>query len=233
MKNEDIKRKIQKALNLSRDAGASVDESQNVLLAAQRLAIKHGLDMEELGDLPPKEAADIRHVEIKSEGLFSWWRAELMKIIGNNFKCEHYRSPTGKYKGKAYFRLVMVGFPDDVEIAVAVYKHAEKSIQHHARTYIRKMGRRILAKNKAKFRDEFIRGYLDGMARKFRDQVAAEKWELAIVKDALVLYETSPEKGFTKYEIPLPDPVSSDANAYNKGFKIGRDYTFPAGSIES
>lgn len=229
---DSVKRKILGALAKAKDGAATPEESQNALLMAQRLAIKHGLDVMELGDEPPKVAADIQHVEIKEEGLFSWWRTQLMKIIGNNFKCEHYRSSTGTYKGKEYFRLVMVGFPDDVEIAVAVYKHAEKSIQHHAREYIRKMGRRILAKNKAKYRDEYIRGYLDGLQRKFRDQVKAEKWELMIVKDALVRAETSPAKGFTKFDIPLPDMVSADANAYQKGYKKGQNYTYPAGSIE-
>lgn len=225
---DDILRKVQKTLALASDEGATPEESQNALLMAQRLAIKHGINLNELGALPPSDSREIRHVEVKESGLSSWWREKLLSTIGNNFKCEHYRNWTDKRGGKDYYRLMMVGFVDEVEIAAAVFKHAERSIMYHAREYIRKMGRRIKSENKNKFKNEFIKGYLDGLAQKFKKQVEGEGWGLVIVKDALILETTA---HMTKYTLQLPNEVSDGANAYQKGFDRGHGYVYPAGML--
>ncbi|KZE78206.1 hypothetical protein AV654_19720 [Paenibacillus elgii] len=226
--SQNIKVAIQKMLELSKRT-TFAEESQSALLMAQRMAIKHNISLADLGVLPPSENKDIVHVEVRREGLSSWWREDLLPIIGNNFKCESYRSLTRVANGKKFYRLMLVGFREDVDIATAVFQHAEKSVAFHALDYIRKMGRRIKSANKNKFKNEFIKGYLDGLSRKFKEQVQAEGWGLVLVKDALVLKATS---HMEKYTISTPDMVSTGANAYAKGFEKGKVYGYPSGFLE-
>lgn len=222
---QDVLRKIQKALALANN-NPSVEESQTALLMAQRLAIQHGIEMAELNEQSLGTREVLKH-EIKSWGNSCWWRERLMVIIGNNFKCEHYRD-ISRSNGRKAYRLVLVGFVEDIEIASAVYSHAEKSILFHAREYIRKMGKRIKSANKNKFRDEYIKGYLSGLSSKFKEQVEQNNWGLILVKDALVVQATS---HMQRYSIKTPKNISKDDNAFEKGFKQGKGYVFPVGMI--
>ena len=227
-KETDIIRKIQKAMKLS-DGGGTAAESQNALLMAQRMAIKHGIDIAELGEMVEEQKKKIVHQVVRAASLRSWWREKLYSIIANNFKVESYRTEMGKRNGKEFYRLTYTGFEEDVSIALEVYNHAELSIQHHARTYIRKMGKRIKSTNKNKYKNEYMKGYLDGLKRKFAEQVREHGFQLALVKHPDVLAETA---NMGKYEFFIPASISSGENAYEKGFKEGRDYNYPVGSLE-
>ncbi|QNR70488.1 DUF2786 domain-containing protein (plasmid) [Paenibacillus peoriae] len=228
MKETDIIRKIQKAMKLS-DGGGTAAESQNALLMAQRMAIKHGIDISELGELVEEQKREIVHQVVRAASLRSWWRERLYAIIADNFKVESYRTSEGKRNGKEFYRLTFTGFKEDVAIALEVYNHAEQSIQHHGRTYIRKMGKRIKSSNKNKYKNEYMKGYLDGLHRKFAEQVQFHGFQLALIKHPEVLAQTS---HMERYEFFEPESISTGENAYEKGFKEGKDYSYPVGSLE-
>ncbi|MGM1023496.1 MAG: DUF2786 domain-containing protein [Bacillota bacterium] len=227
----DIERKIAKALNLSKGAGTA-EEAQNAFLNAQRLAIQHGIDLDSLGELPPAAQREIVYREVKPEGLSSWWREDLTRIIAKNFKCNWYRSWRGERSGKKFYAHMLVGFAEDIEIAAAVHAHAEKAIMHHAREYIKKQGRRIKSENKAKYRDEYIRGFMDGLRWKFDQQVKTNGWELAIIVDPILIDEVNNMPGMGTFTIAMPEIVSQTRAAYNNGHKQGSDYAYPAGSLK-
>ncbi|MFB5678791.1 DUF2786 domain-containing protein [Paenibacillus terreus] len=227
----DVERKIAKALKLSKGAGTA-EEAQSAFLNAQRLAIQHGIDLEALGELPPAAQREIVYREVKSEGLSSWWREDLTRIIAKNFKCNWYRSFRGERGGKKFYAHMLVGFAEDIEIADAVHHHAEKAIMHHAREYIKKQGKRIKPENRPKYRDEYIRGFLDGLRWKFDQQVKANGWELAIIVDPILIEEVNKIPGMSKFTIQMPDFVSQTRAAYNTGHKQGSDYIYPAGSLK-
>lgn len=223
---QDIERKIIKSLKLSRGAGTK-EEAQNAFVHAQRIAVQYGIDLESLGELPPAANRKIIEKEVRTNSLSSWWRESLAELIAKNFKCNFYRSARGTRNGKAFYALVLVGFEGEIEIASAVYDHAERSIMFFAREYIRKQGRRIRADNKKKYRDEYIKGYIDGLSWKFAQQVKTNGWELAIVVDQILIDTVNTKPGMGSFTIARPEFISQSLAAYNAGHRQGIEYVHP------
>jgi hypothetical protein len=143
----DIKSKIMKLLDISKDDAASEEEVENALAIAQKLMQRHHLSEEDLAREPEDQYAEIESAE-KCEG-FSWvgskmhrWESTLghavESIVGG---VKHYHrskqektTPSGltvrTEKGNAVeaCSLAFYGLAEDVAIACRIYDEVREAI---------------------------------------------------------------------------------------------------------
>jgi hypothetical protein len=224
MKKESIKESIRKLLVKAGDSGATLAEKDEAYLMAQRLMLKHKIDKGELDEKTSaqKRLEEIYHKPVTDYITLNFWHRGLARIISKNFKCLHYIDYwQGAWNSKDANkkRLMMFGIVEDVEIAADVYESAFKAIETHSKDYIN--SREDVPKHlRTGVKNDFIQGYLDGLAAKFEDQVA--KYQLVIAVNALVKKEHD-DMGFGKARAATRSSAH-DAHATTSGYIKGRSF---------
>lgn len=160
--------RIQKLLALSGN-NSSVNEAQAALLMAQKLLVRHNLDMADVGSIrPPVENIDEKL--IYSSGRAENWRVILASVIAANFRCKVYTSRIG------ITQIFFVGHSTDISIAVNVYHTAslmaEAGAEKFAANYPTGSRRRIGT--------DFKSGFVVGLRAQFEKQKNDNGWGLIL-----------------------------------------------------
>lgn len=165
-----ILNKVKKLLAMAE--GGTKHEQEVAYFQAQKLMAKYHIEMHDVRDLEKEKAITIyvgEEYNIKKDCFM-----KLQHIIGKNFRCKTYYS----YPNKKTFLPRFVGFETDVTVAVEVFKSAYDYAKNEANriamreynTYGSSMG----------VRDDFIDGFIAGLAEGFRKQLEESK-ETAIM----------------------------------------------------
>lgn len=208
---EKVINKIKKVLALS--SSPFPDEAQTAILKAQELMLQYGLSMTDI-KLDNKE----NNKNVVDESAYEakrllWWKKNLTVIIGDNFRCYPYILKS------VYSRVCFIGLQEDVELAKEVYLYALDVIDYLSVQYAREH------KHQAKIspnylKNEYIMGFLDGLADKFRKQIDSnESFALILVKDALVdaAYAKRNLKKGAKSRIRIEQNENARTQGYNDG----------------
>lgn len=218
---EKVLSKIQKALALAKN-NSSAEEAQNAMLLAQKLMIKHNLTLNDL-EVDQDPSRTIREVEVIRTKI-QWWQKILASIIAENFRCYTYTS-SHNHMTSLYF----VGMELDARLASNVFTMANESIRYFSLLYMKRKEIKRKWKRKYTLRNDYITGYLSGLAHKFKKQVKTESLEVLLVKeDTLIRYYE--QKDFEVEHLKLKN-TSSDRTAIVEGFMEGTKFEYSRDKI--
>jgi len=214
MTQDRILDRIKKTLALASN-NPSQEEAQAAMLKAQELLAKHGLSMADVQSAQQVETPNVAD-EMAGTGT-TWWEKELSAIIGQNFRCTHYFVPR--------VGIFFIGLEEDVAIAREIFTYAKESIRTSWKRYRRQEKRKNGLKGELLkgVMNDYITGFLKGLADKFKEQVDRNKWGLVLVKDDLVVQATQ-AKGL---RIVRSKGVRSrgDSAARQAGYREGRNFS--------
>ena len=216
MEHNKIKKlteKIQKLLNLSRDAGATENERATALKFATKLMDKHNInaiDAEEFENDPRDKGS----VLIGSHP----WKASVFDAIGTMYGCKMWRTkgPTGK--------IFIIGTESVRNIVTLMGDYVIDSIEKESR-YIPTSGKRA----STSFKNGAASGLYDQVhniieARKAGDEEIPEEKALVLAS----FYETEQEKNddfFASLGMTLQKGVKTritDSEAFSQGHSYGK-----------
>lgn len=146
MTKDKIINKIAGLMKLARDAND--EEGQASIALAQKLMLKHDIQMSEIDEINNK--TNITESEM-SFGRVLWWQRELAAVIAHYFKC---RSLYNQYS------ITFVGLGEHSEIARKVYEGASDHIKY----------RRSQIKDSKEAKNSYVEGFILGLHEKLKAQ---------------------------------------------------------------
>ncbi|MBP2652458.1 MAG: hypothetical protein H6Q73_27 [Firmicutes bacterium] len=217
MDNERIIDKIRKLL--AKSSSSFSNEAEASILKAQELLAKHKLTMADL-----EGQNDRRQVKEEIVAEFQkrpWYAGILSAIIADNFRCY-----SVYFKKNRSSRLCFIGQEEDTAIAREVYMFAFDAITNKAQA-IRSGQDRASGFAQA---NDYIKGFLDGLSRKFNEQVERNQWGLILVKDNEVteLYESYRPKAAKPVRIRRSD----NNNIYSAGYRDGYNFQHKSDKLQ-
>lgn len=216
--NGKIIDKVKKLLALT--VSPYADEAEAAMLKAQELLLRHGLTISDIqSEKPAKEVVDER-VDV-GQKRNDWWEKSLAKIIGDNFRCEHYFI---KKRPGIYF----IGLKDDVAVAKEVFSYAAIVIRHLSNEYVK--ANKTPYQNGRRLKNDYIIGFLDGLHDKFAEQVNSKCLALMLIKDDAVV-EAAKNKNIKKAR-RSQIYTTGDADAIASGYIDGKNFDHERKMIE-
>lgn len=234
---------IRKVLNKSQN-NPSEEEAATALLMAQRLALKHGIDMSEVEDFAPGAQSDIVQVEMDATGNMPYWHITLAVMLAKNFRVRVWRkASTDRALRKSC--IVFFGETRDVEIASEIYKHSLRIIPAMATAYLetqyQKVPEHFRQQHKGKNKEtilrlashnyyssahgikvSYCRGFVSGMDEKFKEQVKSCGMELMVLPSAKVEEAyAAKEQGMKRHRISQKRILGE---CYRAGLQDGKNY---------
>lgn len=170
--NEKAKQKIIKLLSLANDAND--EESMSALAKAQELMLQHNIDEKDVLNYKQKDLSGKVIDTIIYEGRPPKWLYRLASIIAKNFRVRYYYAPGTSIE------LHFVGIESDVQIAQITFEYARGSASYCARQFLQLPEIRRKYKRKWQLKQDYLEGYLRGLAQTFRNQVRTNGYELAL-----------------------------------------------------
>ncbi|MGN4124867.1 DUF2786 domain-containing protein [Lysinibacillus sphaericus] len=228
-RNEGIIKKI-KGLLATADDNSNDEESQTAFLLAQKLMLKYNINAEEIEvDSSTKQ---VDRGQITAYKKLFWWERELARIISYNFRVRFF------YNTKKSKRAVMfLGFDQDIKLAKEMYVLAYEAILFYTKRYVEKYYdktnycRDISITNDVK--NSYMRGFLEGLKKKFEDQVAEMEQEYGLMvlvpKEVTETYDEmfKGAKGIS-YKIPR----AYENKAYEQGYDDGNQIDHTKSTID-
>ncbi|NRT32419.1 hypothetical protein BJV38_004996 [Clostridium beijerinckii] len=176
---EDIIFKIQRLLALSKSSNEN--EAQNAMMMAQRLLVKYKLSIKDVEQYKKDFIKiDENRTGIKFRG--SNWKANLSKIIADNFGCYLF------YRTGRTHEICFYGKEEDVIICNIVLEYAIKSINSNGDKLIKKLKQDRRRKHFNGIKNDYALGFVKGLDERFKEQLKSnEEWALVLVKDQVVI----------------------------------------------
>ena len=215
-KPTDIKGKIRHLLALAESPNEN--EARAALLKARELMAKHKLTEAELGEAE-KQAVRKMLTDITCSKRRDPWISGLSAIIGESYCCKGYRNHT---KGRQTQTIGFIGFEDDVEICVAIFKYAvdcirggikaiENELAGYYPWYIRQQ------------RDSYGYGFASGIrtALERQDKEKHGEWGLILVMPKEV-QEAAQSLGKKDFKARTLDTI--DPHTYAQGYEEGKEF---------
>ncbi|EPG1128837.1 DUF2786 domain-containing protein [Listeria monocytogenes] len=233
MDNEKIIRKVKRLLALARE-NKNDEEGQTAFMFAQRLMLENNIKESELSD----DEAAMELIAENNVTIFKklfWWERSLAGIIANNFRVKSYYR--GKKVGSAKkSAIVFYGLEKYLELAKEMYLLAYEAVVFHSKAYVNDHYKQTNEKRERYFTEQlktsYIRGFLDGMDAKFREQISILRNEFEVlilmpqkVEDEFKKYS----EGFGTYDLNIPEIESLHACA--AGFEQGNSIDFTKSTI--
>ncbi|MBP2645601.1 MAG: hypothetical protein H6Q75_1041 [Firmicutes bacterium] len=206
MNQEKIVDKIRKLLA---KAGSSFsNEAEASILKAQELLAKHKLTMADLDG--KQENGKVKEAAVAEFQRRPWYAGVLSAIIADNFRCY-----SVYFKKNGISKLCFIGRQEDTAVAREVYLFAFRVITYKAKEIRAGQDR---AKGVA-LANDYIKGFLDGLHKKFEEQVEKNQWGLILVKDqdVVAVYESY----HPKEAGPVKIRRSADSRLYSQGYIDG------------
>lgn len=229
--NDKILQKIRNLLELAED-GQNDEESQTALLMAQKLMLKHKISQKEVN------ATESAEIVLKSLSVYKriyWWEKSLATVIAQNFRVMHYvQSNRLPFQSSTVRKIVLMGFPEDVELAFEIFHLAAESMKHHASIHLKDNQDSNLAI--VDLRKAYYLGFIDGLKEKFnaqREAMISENDAYALViqvpNEVQEAFDDQVRGRKISYKVPQ---YSREDAAYSEGFKRGKSITLTTDLIE-
>lgn len=216
MDSKDYREKIRKLLSLAESPNEH--EAKAALLKARQLMAEHKLTERDCKDAEKQEVKDIR-TNITCSKRRNPWIIDLSAIIGENYCCRGYR--THGY-GRQTQEIGFVGFEDDVEICVEIFKYAVDCVLSGVKR-IRQENACYSTQYAKRLSDSFGYGFVRGVAEAFEKQQEANEagWGLVLVAPKEVQEATQHWKS-EKFQARTAEEIS--AGVYTRGYYEGKEF---------
>ena len=215
----DIKiiERIQKLLALSESSNEH--EAQVAMLKAQQLLVKHKLTLREVKEFKVYNSP-IKERKSKVTFTKGKWKANLARLIAENFGCYHF------FKTRRTHTITFFGREEDVIVCNIVLEYAVDCID----SVVKKLRYQYLRDGYSTkgLENDYAMGFIDGLEEKFEEQKRAnQEWGLVLMKDSQVIdaYEDL-RKGF-KGSINTNTSFNGYTEIYDKGFEDGSQFSIP------
>ncbi|MFJ7982299.1 DUF2786 domain-containing protein [Lysinibacillus xylanilyticus] len=234
--NESIIKKIKGLLAIAND-NKNDEESQSAFLLAQKLMLKHKISASTV-EASSSEKAPIEDGQVTAYKKLFWWERKLAHIISENFRVKNfvYWKKLDEDRQRKH-AIMFFGYDKDVELAKEMYILAYDALNQYAKKYVKiyflfRDNRNH--KETIRVKDSYIRGFLDGLGEKFKEQVSQMQKEyglmLLVPKEVEEEYEEF-SKDFTKGRTWHMPPVE-EIEAYHKGFTNAKDIDYTKSTID-
>lgn len=175
--NSHIER-IKKCLQLAGN-NSSQNEVESALKMAQRLALKVGVNLDEIEiDTNHKRGIEFtKGVVDQTTKNVPMWRYTLCKIIAENFRCDVVQMKS--YKGS---NIVIIGDVNDVEVVKDVFTYCENAYLDLSKRFINelKTERKLDRSMTIRYKNDYFRGFKDGIKQAFEDNI--KEFGLIVIK---------------------------------------------------
>lgn len=217
--NDKILERIRNLLSLAEDA--SDDEGQTALLMAQKLMLKYRVSQDDIDSRTRSPKIVTKSLSVYKR--IYWWEKILVGIVAENFRVMFYvQSNKFPHQSSIQRKLVLMGYPEDVELAYEIFHLAEEAMKYYANQYINKdeSGNRSMSQ----LRKSYYQGFLNGLKDKFdkqRHEFSQENqiYSLVIQTPIDVQKKFNEEiKGSLAFKHPQIDEMN---NAYYRGYDQG------------
>lgn len=203
--------KIQKLLALSESSNEN--EAKLSMLKAQELLAKHKLSLKEVKEF---KTTNIKEKRTNISFTKAKWKAQLARVIADNFGCYHY------FKTRRSHTIVFFGREEDVTVCNIVMEYAVDCIESAVKRL-----RYQYAKDGFSTRgleNDYALGFIEGLQEKYEEQKKAnQEWSLVLVKDAEVV-EAYKRIKFNK-TINTATQFQGYSDAYKIGHKDGKKFS--------
>lgn len=228
--NEAIIKKIKGLLAIANDHKDD-EESQSAFLLAQKLMIKYNISMATVEETTGK--INIQKGQATAFKKLFWWERKLALIISDNFRVKTYinwKRLNNEVQRKS--AIMFFGFEQDVELAKEMYILAYDSLQFYSNRFVEGyyQNRNVRShKITARVKDSYMRGFLEGLDNKFKEQVEQMQQEYGLI----LLVPKEVEESYTEFSQDFGKgaswriPPVGEIEAYHEGFSAAKsiDYT--------
>lgn len=213
---DDYKEKIRKLLALAQSPNEH--EARAALLKARQLMAEHKLSEAELRDPVKQEVKDVM-TDITCSKRRNPWIINLSAVIGENYCCKAYRTHR---HGQQTQLVGFIGFEDDVEICIAIFKYAVECVLSGIE--------QVKTKN-AGYYPQYIKrccdgygyGFVVGWSEAFDRQKESNESEWGLV---LVMPKEVEEaaQGFKHQVFRAKAEEEIPVSSYAHGYKTGKEF---------
>jgi len=191
------------------EGNVNENEAKVCIMKAQKLMAEYNINMSEINLKNEKE--DVIKDGAGSAGRTSWWEKQLSTIIAKNFKVYNFITHRGNGT-----QVIFMGRKTDVEVAKMSFEFTEGAIKRLAKSYVNKYGGGVGTKN------DYIKGFLQGLQVQFTEQIDKNKWGLVLVIDKEVTSQYNQMK--LKKGQSSSHRTNHDKNAINSGYNTGKSF---------
>ncbi len=207
--------RIQKLFALSESSNEY--EAQVAMLKAQQLLIKHKLTLREVKEFKAY-SSPIKERKTKVTFTKGKWKANLARIIAENFGCYHF------FKTRRTHTITFFGREEDVIVCNIVLEYAIDCIDSVVKRLRYQYSRDDYSTKGLE--NDYAMGFIAGLEKKFEEQKRAnQEWGLVLVKDRQVIeaYEDL-KKGFVG-SINTNTSFTGYIQVFEKGFEDGSQFS--------
>lgn len=216
----NYKAKIKKLLALAESPVEA--EAQAALLKAREMMAKHKLSERDLKDASKQEVKDIE-LEITCSKRRDPWIVNLSGVIAENYCCKGYRRHS---PGSQTQRIGFIGFEDDVEICVAVFKYAVDCVLERVKEIRKEYKQQGLGADYIKkMCDSYGYGFVHGTNKAFKEQQEEKKqeWGLVLVMPKEV-QEAAAHWSQHEFKARTARVENLHISAFNSGYADGKRF---------
>jgi len=211
--DKKIVEKIQKLLALSESNNDH--EAELSMLKAQELLAKYKLSLREVKEFKVLNSAIKEKVSVISFKKAKW-KANLAKLVADNFGCYQY------FKTRCTHKIAFFGREEDITVCNIVLEYAidciNSAVKRMRYQYIRN------GYSTRGLENDYAMGFIDGLSRKFEEQKKANhEWGLVLAKDKEVV-EAYEQIKF-KRTINCSTNFQGYSEAYEQGHIDGQNFS--------
>ncbi len=206
--------KIKKLLALSESSNKH--EAELSMLKAQELLAKHKLSLKEVREFNIADNA-IKENITKISFTKAKWKANLARLIADNFGCELY------FKTKYSHTITYLGREEDITVCNIVLEYAidciDSAVKRIKYEYVK------YGYSTRGLENDYAIGFINGLHEKFEAQKKAnQEWGLVLVKDQEVI-DAYKQIKFRKRKVNTSTQFQGHSKAYEKGHEDGEKFS--------
>lgn len=229
--NESIVDKIEKLLALANASSATVAEAESAMLLAQRIALKHNIEISSLGHRGPKQ--DSLFEQVVGLGLVRRdSRKRILSTLCRNFRCELLM-----FTDQDTHILVgctILGLEDEVKAVGTLFMYLVDVGDNELRRYILEnldgIGTAVSARDRV--RDSWSEGYALGIDHRFKEQVSTVPGMSLMLTQPDILKQAMEQLQPAKHALYAPLAGDADEHAYH-GYVTGKNTGDPNAGLLS
>lgn len=227
MENDRILRRVKGLLALA-EGNSNMEESHSAFLMAQKLMVKYGIEASELTD--DESVIQVLDSDGTDFKRLYWYERELAHIVAKNFRCKDWiRSRRIEGRSQIQRKIMFMGEEQDVQLATEMYRLVISAIEFYTHRHIKEHGIGIRSHTQS-LKNGYMRGFIDGLEKKFEEQIQKQEWGLVLVIPKEV--EEKYKEVVTGKAIPFTIPTVESRESYRQGYEDGNRIDYKKETID-
>lgn len=213
---ETVLDKIKKLLTLAKRSD-NISEAESAMKMAQRIALKSGIDLNDVEAKEEHERRVIRWVVPQDTKTAPFWRIRLASTIADNFRCRAY-----KLVGYEDSQIEVMGLESDIEVFKVMFDYAETCLEVFFKRYLKeeKQKRKFTRHDSLVLRNSYVDGFLNGIKLAFEQNVQCYALSLCLPVEVSTELATME---FTDIKSKSSLDEEFDPNSFRRGKEDGKE----------